>query len=411
MKRFSDWFRSSPAPIRYVLICTALALAYYALQKFNHRDGMADFRVYYDATQAWLSGDSPYGKAFGVSSGYYKYSPAALIPFSVLVWLPYPFASAIYFAVVLAAFLILSLLLVRFMEQELGFSSQRRGWLLALSALFLADHFERELHLGNVNLFLLIAALALYVCWRNGRARSAGVILASILLVKPHFAILVPYFFWKKEFRTLAWMAAGVLAGLLLPALTEGWSGNIALHREWLAAMQHHNMRLSLSPHTLYGILNDWVLAPLGQQGGRSLVIAALASCAIGFFALLLLNRHRKEDPASCFLEFFLLIGLIPNLTHTDTEHFMWSWPLVTYSMAWLLTDAFPWRRLTIAVLLLAFIPYTLNSPDLVGRRMSWLVDEGGLLGMANVLLLALAVALYLRQPHRHATSAANRAS
>jgi hypothetical protein len=48
-------------------------------------------------------------------------------------------------------------------------------------------------------------------------------------------------------------------------------------------------------------------------------------------------------------------------------------------------------RTLTIALLAIAFVPFALNSPDIVGKDLRLLFDEGGL-GIANLLILASAL-------------------
>lgn len=47
----------------------------------------------------------------------------------------------------------------------------------------------------------------------------------------------------------------------------------------------------------------------------------------------------------------------------------------------------------------LAFIPFTLNSPDIVGRKAMLLFDAGGLLGVANLLILLVATKLFFLIP------------
>lgn len=378
-----------------MLICIALAGGYFVLQKINYRDGVADFRVYYDAALHWVSGESPYGQAFGVSSGYYKYSPLALVPFSAFVWMPYPIACAVYYFLVLAAFVYFSLVLTRFFETHFNFPSHRRGFALAATTIFLADHFERELHLGNVNVFLLIASFGLYRLMCANRHLAAGFLFAAILLVKPHFAILIPFFVLTGHWRLLLFSVVGLTAGFLLPAVVSGWQGNLTLHSEWISTMQAHNVRLSESPNTIYGIINDWVLGWIGLKGGSGLVLGVLLAVA-GIF--LLVNRKNVQlrgADQSGFIGYFTLVALIPNLAHTDTEHFMWTWPLIAFILMNLIYRQLPYRSVLIALTILAFIPYCVNSPDLVGRKVMLLFDEGGLLGLSNLLLIALAAWIF----------------
>jgi len=386
-------------------MCVLLAGGYFILQKINHRDGVADFRVYYDAATQWVSGNSPYGQAFGVSSGYYKYSPLALVPFALFVWMPYALAAAVYYFLVLFAFVWFSLVLVRFLEGEFAFPVHRRGVALAIITVFLADHFERELHLGNVNVFLLIAAFALFRLIQSGKEVWAGLLFAGVLLVKPHFAILIPYFFWNRNWRVLGWTSAGMLIGILLPTIFSGWEGNLNLHRQWFSTMQDHNVKLSDSPNTVYGIVNDWVLRWFGLRAGTSLVIGGLLATAAVFFVTLRRHQRCAVAPRARYIEYFTLIALIPNLAHTDTEHFMWTWPLIAYILMCLIYRSYKAKWLIVSLVVLAFIPYAVNSPDLVGRKIMLLFDEGGLLGLANLLLIALATWLFAKESKRERDS------
>lgn len=331
MRTFSDRIGHSSSVKCFVLAGIFIGVSFFVLQKIHHRDGLADFRVYYDAARTWLAGESPYGQAFGISSGYYKYSPAALLPFSLIAWMPYTLAAGIYYFLILAALLLFSLIVVQFIEKQFAFSATKRGWILAMTTVFLADHFERELHLGNVNVFLLIAAFGLYHLVRKDRMSVAGLFFAAILLFKPHFAILLPYFIWNKKWGMLIYTFAGLAAGFLAPVIISGWTHNISHHWEWITAIQDHNVGLSNSPNTIFGIVNDWILHWLNIHGGMWLVIVLLIVTILGYTSLLLYNRTNPDRNRSFFLEFFILVALIPNLTHTDTEHFMWSWPLIAF--------------------------------------------------------------------------------
>ncbi len=91
---------------------------------------------------------------------------------------------------------------------------------------------------GNVNLliaFLLAGTLALF-CRRWDF--SAGVVLALAIACKVTPALFVPYFVWKRAWKTLA----GVLAGLALwlavvPGAVLGWDYNRELLTSWYEGM------------------------------------------------------------------------------------------------------------------------------------------------------------------------------
>ena len=379
---------------RFSISVAILCILYYVLEWYNGRAQMADFRVYYDAANALLHGNTLYGKAFGVSSGFYKYSPFACIPFIPLAVLPYSIASVIYYGVTAAAIIFFSVRVSTYLQ---GTSANQRLLLPLLAGLFLIDHLERELHLGNINLLLLIALFETFIALKSNQNIRGGVFYGLVLLFKPHFILLLPYFLWKKRFKTVAASVASVAFGLFLPAVALGWKENMSLLNKWFGAMSDHNLALQRSPNTIYGLLNNTFL---DGQAGSWLIAVTLLLVAV-LVAIFILRNDRiageKWSTNLRYQEYFLLIALVPSLVHTDTEHFMWIWPLLALSIYGLLNKDVKQTRLGIILLALAFIPFAINSPDLVGNRLQLLFDEGGI-GLGNLLIIAAALMVNTRQ-------------
>jgi len=371
--------------LRFNVVVALLCLAYLALEWNNGRAQMADFRVYYDAADALVHGDTLYGKAFGVSSGFYKYSPFACLPFIPLTFLPYAVASVLYYLLLTAA---LIYFLWRVTEEVSQGHLKQRLAIAALSGLMLIDHLERELHLGNINLFLLILLFEVYRLLIRKKDWQAGALYGLILLFKPHFLLLLPYLLWKRKLRAAVATLLSVIIGLLLPAVGVGWNENLRLLQFWGFTIGDHNVALQHSPNTFYGLINH---AFLGGVAGPILIVVVLALVAAGIAGWLIYNDRRHGKTLSTdirYEEYFLLIGLVPNLVHTDTEHFMWVWPMLALAACAALNTKANYRVVIICLLALAFIPFAVNSPDIVGKHWQLLFDEGGL-GVANVLILA----------------------
>jgi hypothetical protein len=369
---------------RFNLAVVLLCLGYLALEWNNGRAQMADFRVYYDAADALVHGDTLYGKAFGVSSGFYKYSPFACLPFIPLTLLPYAVASVLYYLFLTAALIYFLWRVTKEVSQ--GHFKQQLA-IAALSGLMLIDHLERELHLGNINLFLLILLFEVYRLLIRQKDWQAGALYGLVLLFKPHFLVVLPYLLWKRKLRAAAATVLSVIIGLLLPALGLGWNENLRLLQFWGFTIGDHNVALQHSPNTFYGLINH---AFLGGVAGPMVIIVVLAVVAAGIAGWLFYNDRRHGKTLSTdirYEEYFLLIGLVPNLVHTDTEHFMWVWPMLTLAACAALNTKANYRVAIIFLLALAFIPFAVNSPDIVGKRWQLLFDEGGL-GVANVLIL-----------------------
>ena len=53
------------------------------------------------------------------------------------------------------------------------------------------------------------------------------------MFVKPYALVLLPWLAWTAGWRALVVFGLVLAAGLLLPAATYGWNGNLTLLHEW----------------------------------------------------------------------------------------------------------------------------------------------------------------------------------
>jgi hypothetical protein len=185
---------------------------------------------------------------------------------------------------------------------------------------------------------------------------------------------------------------------LVIPAFFKGLAGNLALIHSWIDVLSAPSTHLSKAPNTLYGIYNTWVLNPLGLEAGRGLILGGI-SVVIIILVLLIRKLNKKADhQLNMFVEFFTIIAFVPHLVNTDTEQFMWTWPLLTVMFLLLQYTPKEKRSTYIGLLSIAFVPLVLNSPDIVGRKLMLLFDEGGLLGLANLVLIGITLFLFLKR-------------
>jgi hypothetical protein len=202
---------------------------------------------------------------------------------------------------------------------------------------------------------------------------------------------LLPYLIWKRQINALLGAFISIAFGLATPALIWGWERNRELVQHWFRAMSEHNMSLQTSPNTIYGLINQICL---NNQAGSWLIAAVLLIICIGVVFLIMHNDKRESTVWSDnvrYSEYFLLVALVPNLVHTDTEHFMWVWPMLALGIQFTLHSSQKYRRAATIALIVAFVPFAINSPDIVGKKIQHLFDEGGL-GLANLLIITVAV-------------------
>lgn len=382
----------------FILITGALLLLILTMQVINSRFWMHDFEVYYRATEAFTSNNKVYGVTFGLESGYYKYSPFALFLFLPLSILPFDAAKIIFFLLISAASISTMILSATLLQKNMESIKQYGNGLLFIVLGIVSSQVFRELHLGNVNMILLL--LLLIMLWYNlkGKQSQAGILFALILFIKPHFLILVPLLLLRKQFRSLAVTFLALVAGILLPAAVKGFSGNLALHKAWLLTMQNHNESLRDASDNIYSLffrLLTIIRIPITPSSEKNVVITLLIIVAIAFGWFVIGNILQKKNAQpqltgrSFTIEFLLLIAMVPNLVITDSEHFLLSIPLILFLLGLICNKIALWFKIAVII---AIVLYGMNIHDLVGATASLWLRINGILGLGNLLLIGLSI-------------------
>lgn len=380
----------------FILITCTILLLILLMQIVNRRFWMHDFEVYYRASQAFANGSKIYGLAFGLDSGYYKYSPFALYLFLPLSLLPFAIAKIIFFLLISAAVITTLILSAHLLQYTLESAKTYSNGMLFIVLGIVSSQVFRELHLGNVNMILLLITLIILYYILSGKQLAAGILFALVLFVKPHFIILAPLLLLRKQYKLIAISLLSLTLGSLLPALVTGISENIFLHKEWFQTMQDHNKSLLQAYDTIYSLFLHFLsyLNILNIQFyEKTVVITLLFIVAVGFgwfvFGNIMQERKMQPQPIrqSFTIEFLILIALIPSLTITDAEHFLLSIPLILFLLGMMHIKTPFWFKIAVVV---AFILYAMNIHDLIGTSLSLWLTHNGILGLGNLMLIGL---------------------
>ncbi|HPF89649.1 MAG TPA: glycosyltransferase family 87 protein [Flavobacteriales bacterium] len=386
-----------PYPRRFQLAFGLIALLIFVVEHINGRFWLNDFRVYYGAGASLLHGEPLYGVAHGLGTGIFKYAPLLAMVYALFALLPYSIAASIQYVLITLAFLDGIRRIDRLVRERLLHGKVPAYLPLFLIALAVVVHLHRELHLGNINMMLLWLLIVAVEQLDRGRFDRGGLLLGAAILAKPHFLVLLPLLVLHGQWRSLRSSALALLIGVLLPALFLGWQANLAVHVEWLGEMARHNAALIYTGgddhravNTIYSFLHRAVLDRFlgAPSSGEAYVILGFIILAFGAFVLM--NRLRKRTDAFLF-EFLLLVGLVPSITLTDTEHFLFAMPLVAYLIHRLVPKADPRWLAFVAVPLL--LGYGGNFEDALGSFSDVLVRYGALgIGSFGILLLTTCV-------------------
>ncbi len=394
----------------YILVMALFFTAFAVLEAINRRFWLHDFQVYYDAATNFFSGETVYGVLFALGSGYYKYSPFALFIFYPLTLIPFDVAKVIYFIFLSLLIIIAVIESDRLVKEKLIGQSAAKPGLIILFIITLAflQHIYFELHLGNINAFLLLMSLMALHLLLNRKEWAAGLLLAFSILIKPHFLILIPLLLLRKQFVAAATSIAGIVSGLLIPSLYVGFSENLQLLSQWKKVMLHHNISPVQGPDTIYSWLYRLTGNSIAEPSQKNFVLVVLAVIALLIFILYLHNIKREAEiednkvlqTKNSTFEYLVLIALIPNLTVTDSEHFLFSVPLI----AWVINYLFlrkPGFLVTAVVIIILFL-YGGNLREAIGTPISKWMTATGILGLGNILLIAISIYLMIRIRVRH---------
>lgn len=390
----------------FVFILTVFFLLFFIIQNINNRFWLHDYEVYYSAATSFIKGNQLYGIAFGLPSGFYKYSPFGLLIFAPATLLPFPIAKFFHF-IILSVAIIYSIILTEkiirkyiLTDKNINLLNFKLGlvFMISLSILY------RELHLGNINIILLLISIIALQMLLDKKEIIAGILLSFVILLKPHFIILIPLLLMRKKYYCTVIVLISIFIGLLLPSLFVGLHGNLILHDQWLNAMMIHNESLIDGHDTIYSWIYFSIVHffyPEAINHDKIYGIIILSLIAVSIFSLILLHfKKEKSDNYNIRLmennfifEFFLLLSLIPNITITDTEHFLFSIPLIIY-----LIYCFSVRKLNLIMkifIFLALISFGINIHDLVGKEFSAWLTVTGILGLSNIAIILLSLTLH----------------
>jgi hypothetical protein len=171
--------------------------------------------------------------------------------------------------------------------------------------------YAHELTLGQSNILLGALLLGGLLAVQRNRPRVAGVLMGAAVFVKPYALLLLPWLAVASGAAAAQAALAVVAAGLIVPALFYGWTGNVRLLADWFRTVTDSTASTIAGSDnvSLQGLWAKWL-------GGGTLAraLGTLSSvAALGLFAAVWARRRNVSSPE--YLECALLMLLIPLLS------------------------------------------------------------------------------------------------
>jgi hypothetical protein len=359
----------------WLLAVIALASVMYVVRV---RSEMVDFDVYRTAGQRALQAEPLYR----ADDGHYqfKYLPAFALAMAPFAWVGPAVARAAWYALSVA------LLWVFVASSIRGLPDRRRSTavLVWLTILLMAKFYAHELNLGQTNILLGVVLVSALLAAERGHAVRAGALVGVGVFVKPYAVILLPWLLPGVGLQGAVAAAAVLAIGLLVPALVYGWTGNVDLVVEWYRTVTETTAPNLLLPENV-SIATMWAkwLGPGALASWMAVATVAAALVAVAWAVL-----RRSRVPAPAYLEFGLLMLLVPLISPQGWDYVL----LVATPAVVCLMDRFsemtpPWRAATaVAAGLMSFTIFDLLGRALYARLMA--------VSIVSVAALALFVSL-----------------
>jgi Glycosyltransferase family 87 len=369
------------------------------LENINGRFEMNDFKVYYLAAEYFLEGKNVYTATLGLDTGHYKYSPFILILFTPYCLFNFTLASIIHYAMIsisaIATIFTIHLILHKYIFH---FESTKKNLILALSLLCILRQIFSELHLGNVNMILLfVLSLAILLTLKRKYFLS-GALIAIAILVKPYFIILGLPLLLYGQFKTIISIGASLLVSLLIVVMVVGIDKTIALHQEWIASIVMHND--TLYSHETIASMIRYYIDPSFSNSKQYYILAIVLVLYTLFFLvkkrqLAMSRASNSNEQADFIVAYFTLIAILPNLLITDSEHFMFSLPIISIILIRLFHK---WQFVYTVLFIILIAFFTGNSVDIVGRSFSSVLDNMCTLGISNLGLIVFSLYVFYKR-------------
>ncbi len=377
----------------FIILVWLLVLADIVLEIVNGRFWVNDFRVYHMAAGAFIHHRPVYGEVFGEDTGLFKYAPVVLFLFVPYALLPLKFAAILHLLLDAAVLSVCFVRIERLLMRHVFSAHPPRILLRAMIGLLcIATLLVRELHVGNINLWLVLLIVMASEARCKGDNGASGILLGIAVVIKPYLLLLLIPPLVRRDRALIIGALSAIVLGALIP-LMLGPHEWLASHQAWIASMQRHMGTLE-SFNTIEAIASHFLHVVLPSFTGAGMFITAAIALA---FATVIRIR-RPEGNATSSLEFWIPFALVPNLVITDQEHFMFSLPLILFMLGYLFNVR---DRIVLACFLLAMMLYATRSSDLWGSDLFDRMELHGVLGVGNLLLIGTALLAHVRHRSR----------
>lgn len=345
---------------------------------------MCDLDVFLRAGRRLLNSEPMYNLSDGHFT--FKYFPVNGLIFALLAPLTYPIASIIWCTLIVVCGWLVMQICFRWAQEDTGF--RLSPLTLFLTLLILANYFIQELQLGQSNVIMFYAILRSVDAWRKQKELPTALWWVLAFVVKPYALPFLPFFFWKRAYRTglIALGTATIL--FFVPVIFYGWAGFWAVIKGLGETAGGSSAHLAENEYnaSLFGMFSKMGVVPYKTIAIYSMLTALVLG---GWLAI---SSWGKAETQSLTIEAAVLMILTPLVSPQGWLYIYWCG---VAGVIWIIAR---WQSLTViekGVSSVIFAGMGLLNYEVIGKQLyRWVLSSPTipLLMLSFVVLL-----LYLK--------------
>ncbi len=359
------------------------------LEVYNGRFWQSDFTVYYKSATRLLHGENLFQIA---EDGHYvfKYSPVSALLFIPFTIINIGISKYLYW-IFLTVIIIINFYLSAILAYKIsGVEKPKFNRIIILGSLVLVVHFQRELHLGQVNQILLFFYLMMIHYIINDKPLAVGVLLAISIFIKPFGLIFIPYFIVKGRYKELGSTIVFFIIFFFLPLIFYGWdefiNQNALWYNELIVELGHKQDLMLAANHTIFSVTARYTLIGKLLVTPFSIKIFQLTVLSLIGIAILWFIHLGKQKTNNEISEIALLISLIPLLSFTSQNAFGFAGLMVITILVY-------FHKLSLLGRISAVIGFVFlgaNYYDLWGSSLSGFFNDISLVSIGAIVLIVI---------------------
>jgi hypothetical protein len=300
-----------------------------------------------------------------------------------------PVAKLLYWIFSDIAVCVFLLLIYRLAGMGMGtLTAGRQNLYIMISFIILGAFLELEIHLGQVNIFILILILLSLVNSMKSKPVQAGILLSISFFLKPFGLILVAWYVYRMKYKEVIYFILFSAVLFFLPLIFyrsfEMFTGqNLHWFQEILTELNTKQDLLASGNHTLFSVLARYTPLRWIDWNPKLTMIYQLSVLLILGLLMVILNKSGNENKWSPAGEIGLILCLVPMLAFTNRNLYIFN----GLASAILLIRFGSLHWIGKAIFVLGILISSFNIIEIWGDQITYMLEDWSFITLGTLMI------------------------